>query len=110
MVHCLTAQGDREELALHERSPFVYTPLPPGCIRLLIPDTAGNPDGKSWNLWTVYLDELNLEYHALSYVWGSQEETYPIRCNNQSLDVHNNLYSALPHLARRPQNDTIRSI
>lgn len=49
---------------------------------------------------TVKLDD-NVQFDALSYVWGSADQTYPVICNGQTLHVHHNLYRALPYLARR---------
>ncbi|KAH8725530.1 heterokaryon incompatibility protein-domain-containing protein [Phaeosphaeriaceae sp. PMI808] len=59
---------------------------------------------------TANLDETNLEYDALSYVWGATKDTYPIVCNEQSLRVHENLYSALPFLALRTGKMTVRPL
>ncbi|KAF2823320.1 HET-domain-containing protein [Ophiobolus disseminans] len=77
---------------------FTYTALAPDEIRLLEP--TGAADGLSWSLRTVNLDD-NLEYDALSYVWGTQTGDMPIICNEQSLLVHHNLYLALPFVANR---------
>lgn len=88
-------------------APFVYTPLQPGEIRLLCPDI--QPDGDvSWLLKVVrFQDQLGnpttLDYDALSYTWGdsSQKPSFTITCNDQEFQVHQNLNSALPFLARR---------
>lgn len=35
------------------------------------------------------------DFDALSYVWGEQTPTFPLRCNGQNLTVGRNLYEAL---------------
>jgi hypothetical protein len=42
-----------------------------------------------------------VRYEALSYVWGSQEDTVVIKIDEQSFRVTRNLYSALVHLRDR---------
>ncbi|KAH6638417.1 heterokaryon incompatibility protein-domain-containing protein [Boeremia exigua] len=79
--------------------PFTYGPLSRGQIRLLMP--TGDEDGLSWTMEVVDLDD-DVEFDALSYVWGSQDQLYPIKCNYQRLHVHHNLFSALPYLAHQP--------
>lgn len=88
-------------------APFVYAPLQPGEIRLLYPDIRPNGD-ISWQLKVVrFQDHLGnrtmLDYDALSYTWGdcSQKPSFTITCNDQEFQVHQNLNSALPFLARR---------
>jgi hypothetical protein len=88
--------------------PFTYTGLRPGEIRLLRPDN--HDEIPAWVLETVSLDSATLDFDALSYTWGSQNKTYPITCNGQSMRVHHNLYSALPFLARRMGELTHRPI
>jgi hypothetical protein len=78
---------------------FLYRALKVGEIRLLRP--ASDHDGYTWSMEIVSLEAVELEFDALSYTWGSQKETYSIVCNNRSMRVHHNLYSALPYLARR---------
>ncbi|KAI8940558.1 hypothetical protein NX059_004235 [Plenodomus lindquistii] len=85
-----------ERLAL-----FEYTALPARHIRLITPATTDKPDGRSWTFQDVSLDAPDLKFEALSYVWGAQDVTHPIRCNGSVLRVHDNLHSALPYLARR---------
>lgn len=88
-------------------APFVYAPLQPGEIRLLYPDIQPNGD-ISWQLKVVCLQDhlanrTMLNYDALSYTWGdcSQRPSFTITCNGQEFQVHQNLNSALPFLARR---------
>jgi hypothetical protein len=78
---------------------FSYTPLVPGEIRLLWP--LNEADGLTWSLRAVSLNDPNLAFDALSYTWGTQNGTFPMVCNSQTLQVHHNLFSALPYLATR---------
>ncbi|KAH6629675.1 hypothetical protein C7974DRAFT_413450 [Boeremia exigua] len=78
--------------------PFVYEPLLPSQIRLLMP--TDDEDGLSWTLQVVTLDD-ELEFEALSYTWGAQDETFPITLNGRRHHVHRNLFTALPNIARR---------
>jgi hypothetical protein len=87
---------------------YTYTALNCGEIRLLKP--ADTCSGHAWNMEIISLDAAELEFDALSYTWGSQNETYPIVCNNHSMRVHHNLFSALPFLAQRTGAAPSRSI
>jgi hypothetical protein len=78
---------------------FSYTPLAPNEIRLLWPFY--KDDGLTWSLRAVSLDDPNLVFDALSYTWGIQDSTFPMVCNGKTLQVHHNLFSALPYLATR---------
>jgi hypothetical protein len=78
---------------------FSYTPLAPKEIRLLWP--INKADGLTWSLRAASLDDPNLVFDALSYTWGTQDGTFPMMCNGQTLQVHRNLFSALPYLAMR---------
>jgi hypothetical protein len=49
----------------------------------------------------VNIETESVRYDALSYVWGSQDQLFPIFCNGQLHHAHYNLYMALPYLARR---------
>lgn len=88
--------SDPEEL-----SPFVYDPLAANEIRLLVPN---DNNGLSWTLATFSLTS-RLDFDALSYVWGSHTETFPITCNERRLCIQHNLFLALPYLTRRRKND-----
>lgn len=79
---------------------FAYSQLAAREIRLLIPDSSTPENGCSWLLKTVSLDS-DTHFDALSYAWGPQAETFSIACNQRQLQVHHNLYNALPYLARR---------
>ncbi|XPS71006.1 hypothetical protein M3J09_003197 [Ascochyta lentis] len=72
----------------YDLPPFTYTPLTRGEIRLLLP--TNDEDGLSWTMQVV-----------LSYVWGPQDQTFPVICNGQIHHVHHNLHTALPYLANR---------
>ncbi|CAO2656553.1 Nn.00g053560.m01.CDS01 [Neocucurbitaria sp. VM-36] len=81
--------------------PFTYSPLAPGTIRLLVPDPASEPGGHAWNLQTISIDLPDLQFDALSYVWGPETEGYPIILNGRRSSVRRNLYAALPYLTQR---------
>jgi hypothetical protein len=81
--------------------PFTYTPIETGAIRLLVPDPVGKYGGHSWTLRIASLNDPDLCFEALSYVWGPQTERLPITLNGRLSHVHHNLHSALPYLARR---------
>lgn len=85
---------------------YTYTSLAPGEIRLLVPDTLHANNGLSWTLQTVKLDD-ELDFDALSYTWGSQDDTFPVSCNARCFRVHHNLYTALPYLARRENHEQV---
>ncbi|KAH7089264.1 heterokaryon incompatibility protein-domain-containing protein [Paraphoma chrysanthemicola] len=83
-----------------ELAPFVYTPLEAGEIRLL--DIYLHSDGTvKCYLRKAPLLDVDGEYDALSYTWGDLSRTHPITCNGRRLEVHHNLFVALPYLARR---------
>jgi len=93
-----------------EPPPFVYDPLPAGSIRLLTPVSSEAADGYTWKLQTVALDRPDLEFDALSYVWGSDSERLRITLDGCTAQVHRNLYTALPYLARRGEVRPVRPI
>ncbi|KAI4648323.1 hypothetical protein J4E93_004735 [Alternaria ventricosa] len=93
-----------------EPPPFVYDPLPAGYIRLLTPTPSEAADGHTWKIQTVALDRPDLEFDALSYVWGSDSERLRITLNGCAMQVHRNLYIALPYLARRGDGGPVRPI
>lgn len=80
---------------------FIYDQLPPGHIRLLTPTSSLSKDDQSWSLQTVSLEQPDLAYDALSYVWGSRADLFPITLNGRISYVHRNLRSALSCLAER---------
>jgi hypothetical protein len=88
--------------------PFTYTPLTANEIRLLTPVI--EDDSITWTLSTVQLDSQDLKFETLSYVWGSQDESFPIVCNEKLFWVHHNLHTALPYLARRTNVDEVLPI
>jgi hypothetical protein len=87
---------------------FTYTPLSANEIRLLTPVI--DDDVIAWTLSTVQLDSQDLKFETLSYVWGSQDESFPIVCNEKLFWVHHNLFVALPYLARRANVDEVLPI
>lgn len=93
-----------------ELPPFTYSPLAPGSIRLLLPDPSGEPSGHTWSLQTVSLASSDLQFDALSYVWGAQDEVFPIILDGRRSHVHQNLHTALPYLTRRGDCNITRPI
>jgi hypothetical protein len=81
--------------------------LTDGDIRLLEP--TDEADGLHWSIRAAPVDDPAPEYDAISYVWGSNLQTFPIVCNEPLL-VHGNLCSALPFLARRYKDAKSRPI
>jgi hypothetical protein len=104
------SKKDRPKREPSEQPPFTYEHLAEGCIRLLLPDPTGPPDGHSWVLHDVHLDEPAPVFDALSYAWGPQAETFAITLNGCSAHVHRNLYNALPYLAQRQAQGDLRPI
>lgn len=92
-----------------KQPPFKYPKLKRGQIRLLKPE----PDdlsGLKWELESVQLLHgdgnheagASCDYDALSYTWGEPGDgDFHITCNERTLKVWENLYSALPCLARQ---------
>lgn len=92
-----------------KESPFKYSKLNRGQFRLLKPES-DDLSGLKWELESVQLlnsdgdDKLGspCDYDALSYVWGEPGEgEFHITCNGKTLKVWENLYRALPFLARQ---------
>lgn len=92
-----------------KQPPFKYPELKRGQIRLLKPES-DDLSGLKWELKSVQLlnGNGNLEagapcdYDALSYTWGEPGKCdFHITCNGQTLKVWENLYNALPCLARQ---------
>ncbi|KAI1332850.1 heterokaryon incompatibility protein-domain-containing protein [Xylariaceae sp. FL0255] len=82
--------------------PFTYTQLQKDEIRLL----SSTMDGEkvAWSLNHVHIRQNHslLEYDALSYTWGNlTDEKFQLACGGKAIWIHQNLYEALPHLARR---------
>jgi hypothetical protein len=95
---------------MEEPTLFVYEPLPAGHIRLLTPASDEVADSHSWKVQTSSLDQSDLEFDALSYVWGSDLERLDITLNGCTAQVYRNLYTALPYLARRGNLRPVRPI
>lgn len=92
-----------------KQPPFKYPKLKRGQIRLLKPDT-DDLSGLKWELESVQLLHgdgnheagASCDYDALSYTWGEPGDgDFHITCNGRTLKVWENLYSALPCLARQ---------
>lgn len=93
--------------------PYIYQPLPAQHFRVLELTTPVPTEQDissttlTWSLRIVPFDDPNTEpvrYDALSYTWGDLSTTYPLVCDGQVLQIHHNLYEALPYLARRPSS------
>jgi hypothetical protein len=84
---------------------LIYGKLPPGTIRLLTPEpvpiSSEQPSGYAWRMQIASLSDEDIQFDALSYVWGPQDETFPISLDGKFLHIHHNLYTALPYLATR---------
>ncbi|XP_014553973.1 hypothetical protein COCVIDRAFT_106300, partial [Bipolaris victoriae FI3] len=85
---------------------YEYKTLPEGCIRLLVLLPGPRDAAISCSLKTVALadfeDRFNVDsmselgvYEALSYCWGTSEETKKIDCDGQLLEIRANLESTL---------------
>ena len=78
---------------------LVYEPLPtPQSIRLLVlvPGHYGDPIRSRLIFSTV--EDTEMPYHALSYVWGETTSVRSIECNERRVGVTDNLYSALSRI------------
>jgi hypothetical protein len=99
--------GGEQELDL---PPFIYGKLPAGTIRLLTPEpitnSRGQPTEYAWRMQIASLSDKEIHFDALSYVWGSQDETFLLSLDEKFLRVHHNLYAALPYLVNRGKQGT----
>lgn len=90
-----------------ESASYKYSPLPSDHIRLLSFTSKAvaldDPGSISCSLESVAFQVPTSvpQFEALTYTWGSLDETYPIICNGKILRIHCNLYEALPYLASR---------
>lgn len=81
-----------------------YQPLPDRHIRVLTLDTlAPGISTPSGQLGTVSLgpdhdSRASVEFHALSYAWGEQTETFPFLIDGHELSIHRNLRDAILRL------------
>jgi hypothetical protein len=71
--------------------------LEPGKIRVIILRKGNQEDGISCSLEEVSLDE-RIQYEALSYCWGDQENPATITLNSHQFHVTQNLACALKYL------------
>lgn len=73
---------------------FLYRPLQPGHIRLLVLSHSAPAQMRH-----VSLDVRPApKYVALSYTWGASTETFPFECDARNLPVRENLLHALSRL------------
>ena len=66
----------------------------PLSIRLFVLYPGADNDMLSGSLINARLDD-DLDYEAVSYVWGSEEDKVKLECDGQGLDVTQNLAAAL---------------
>jgi hypothetical protein len=87
-----------------QTSGFSYSPLSPAGneIRLFLLNPGDHNERISGRLRHVSLHD-DIQYTALSYVWGDPNVTRPINLNDHSFDVTTNLKSALLQLRHRTQ-------
>ena len=80
--------------------PYIYTPLPPGHIRLLHVPPQFSPTGTlSCNLKIFSLHERP-QYEALSYAWGTEQAFEHIVCNGAKLPVTPHLLEGLRSISK----------
>jgi hypothetical protein len=87
---------------------FSYSPLSLAGneIRLFLLDPGGHSERISGRLRHVSLDD-DIQYTALSYVWGDPNVTRPINLDGYSFGVTTNLKSTLLHLRHRTQRENL---
>ncbi|VUC31702.1 unnamed protein product [Clonostachys rosea] len=86
--------------------PFIYTPLGPGQIRILEHNVQDGSNEPTWTLRVITIGDAGqevqeIDFDALSYVWGDQSQMFPLVLNGQEIQIHKNLHVALPYLSRR---------
>jgi hypothetical protein len=86
---------------------FRYANLAKGSIRLLHPQSDAQP--KVTYKLTDHVLSKNLDYDALSYSWGTEEETHTITCNGSPVAVKPHLYEALKCI-HQPASQGLRPI
>lgn len=86
--------------------PYQYETLSPREIRVVVLHPLTSEDGIHCELKRVFIDE-NPIYEALSYVWGDASHRVPIRVGSGTLEVTQNLYSALRALVHQDTERTI---
>jgi hypothetical protein len=85
--------ADHSDTPVRTEAPL-YSPLQGSEIRLVSVQRA-RPDGiLRCNLFHAPLTK-NLEFHALSYVWGDPNHKHTIMVNDQPFEVNQNLYDFL---------------
>jgi len=83
----------------------IYLPIAEGEIRLIRLHAAA-PDGPIACSLLPTPQSTAPSYEALSYVWGSQQHSYPISLNGYAFHVTQNLFQALRYL-RLPTADRL---
>lgn len=92
--------------------PFVYTPLSPGQIRVLEHNVEDGTSEPTWiprviNIGDADQEGQDIDFDALSYVWGDHSEAFPLILNGREIQIHRSLHVALPYLSRRPSGRPI---
>jgi Heterokaryon incompatibility protein (HET) len=73
----------------------VYSPLQASYFRILILLPGHDDSIVSCCLEQTSIHRPNIEYEALSYVWGDDTDLHPILCNGKQLSVTRSLWAAL---------------
>ena len=80
--------------------PYIYTPLPPGHIRLLhVPPQLGSKGTVSCKL-KIFSLHGGPQYEALSYAWGTEQAFEHIVCNGAKLPVTPHLLEGLRSISK----------
>jgi hypothetical protein len=80
----------------HGSNRYTYLPLPPKCIRLLV--LAPGQRGTELYGRIVLHEPDEVDYGALSYVWGDSHLTRSIHIDDETLPITESLYSALQQM------------
>jgi hypothetical protein len=75
--------------------PYIYTPLPPGHIRLLHVPPQFSPTGTLSCKLKIFSLHERPQYEALSYAWGTEQALEHIVCNGAKLPVTPHLLEGL---------------
>jgi hypothetical protein len=80
--------------------PYPYQRLEDGQIRLIVLSWTLEDESLTASLITVQLDDSDDQYHALSYVWGSEEKPRVLRIGgtDQIISITESAYLALDRL------------
>ena len=85
---------------MSDKASFSYRALPPGHTRLL---KIVSPHPSLECELQEHAATTLPEYMALSYTWGSEGSTKPMRCDSQTMKVTPNLYAALCEISLKAE-------